>query len=110
MTIEEDVVQLLLEHNVLELFAHSINITDDKRLVEILVGILGNMCNFKSARDSLIENTTLVQTLLDLTNCSDSLTLLQLTRLFSVVLIHADREIALRWYRHICLYPDFAKI
>lgn len=109
MTIEEDVVQLLLEHNVLELFADCIFATNDKRLVEILVGILGNMCNFKESRDALVNDTSLVQTLLDLTNCSDSPTLLQLTRLFSVVLIHADRGTALHWYQHISLCPDFIK-
>ncbi|XP_067631774.1 uncharacterized protein [Eurosta solidaginis] len=109
MTIEEDVVLLLLEHNVLELFAHCINATDDKRLVEILVGILGNMCNFKQSRELLVENIALVQTLLDLTNCTDSLTLLQITRLFSVVLIHADRKAALQWYQRICNCKDFVK-
>lgn len=109
MTIEEDVVHLLLEHNVLELFAHCLNVTNDKRLVEILVGILGNMCNFNESRDVLVNNTSLVNILLDLTSCSDSLTLLQLTRLFSVVLIHADRGTALQWYQHISLCPDFIK-
>ncbi|XP_017469773.1 PREDICTED: uncharacterized protein LOC108361629 [Rhagoletis zephyria] len=109
MTIEEDVVLLLLEHNVLELFAHCINATEDKRLVEILVGILGNMCNFKEAREALVENNNLVQILLGLTSCSDSLTLLQLTRLLSVVLIHADRAAALQWYQRICTCPDFVK-
>ncbi|XP_018804978.1 PREDICTED: uncharacterized protein LOC108978918 [Bactrocera latifrons] len=109
MTIEEDVVQLLLEHNVLELFADCIIATNDKRLVEILVGILGNMCNFKESRDALVKDTLLVQTLLDLTNCSDSPTLLQLTRLFSAVLIHADRGTALQWYQHISFCPDFIK-
>ncbi|XP_011188621.2 protein saal1 [Zeugodacus cucurbitae] len=109
MTIEEDVVHLLLEHNVLDLFAHCINATTDKRLVEILVGILGNMCNFKESRGALVIDNSLVQILLDLTNCSDSPTLLQLTRLFSVVLIHADRQTALQWYQHISLCPDFIK-
>ncbi|XP_053963906.1 uncharacterized protein LOC128866890 [Anastrepha ludens] len=109
MTIEKDVVLLLLEHNVLDLFAHCINITEDKRLVEILVGILGNLCNFTDARNALVEDTTLIQTLLGLTGCSDSLTLLQLTRLFSVVFIHADRSAALKWYQHICFCPEFVK-
>lgn len=109
MTIEEDVVNLLLNHNVLELFAQCIEATQDKRLTELLVGIVGNMCNIARTRNELCARTEIIGTLLQLISCSDALTLVQLMRLLAVVHVYDDSGAAELWYRQIHLVPTFVE-
>ncbi|XP_023306741.2 protein SAAL1 [Lucilia cuprina] len=109
MTLEEDVVKYLLKHDVLELFANIIKSTDDKRLTEILVGILGNMCNVQQTRNLLTEKKEVIETLLELSNCMDSLTLEQLMRLLAVVFVKMSEEQIEKWYNLILKSDKFVE-
>ncbi|XP_073811596.1 protein saal1 [Musca autumnalis] len=109
MTIEKDVVLFLLEQDVLEIFAGIIRATEDKRLSEILVGILANMCNVYEARQQLEQQEETVQILLDLSSCLDSLTLEQLMRLFSVVFVKMEETSVGKWYNYLLKSDQFVK-
>ncbi|KAM7341900.1 protein SAAL1 [Cochliomyia hominivorax] len=109
MTLEEDVVKYLLKHDVLELFANIIKETQDKRLTEILVGIMGNMCNVLQTRNLLTENKDVINILLDLTACMDSLTLEQLMRLLAVVFVKMSEDQIEKWYNLIMKCDKFVE-
>ncbi|XP_065369706.1 protein saal1 [Calliphora vicina] len=109
MTLEEDVVKYLLNHDVLELFANIIKSTEDKRLTEILVGIIGNMCNVQQTRNLLTEKKEVINILLDLSACMDSLTLEQLMRLLAVVFVKMSEDQIEKWYNLILKSDKFVE-
>ncbi|XP_061394198.1 protein saal1 [Musca vetustissima] len=109
MTIERDVVLFLLEQDVLEIFSGIIRTTEDKRLSEILVGILANMCNVQETRDQLEQQEETVQVLLELSSCLDSLTLEQLMRLFAVVFVKVKESSVTMWYNYLLKCDQFVK-
>lgn len=109
MTLEEDIVKYLLNHDVLELFANIIRTTEDKRLTEILVGILGNMCNVQQTRNLLTEKKEVIEILLDLTSCMDALTLEQLMRLLAVVFVKMSEDQIEKWYSLILKSAKFVE-
>ncbi|XP_037036018.1 protein saal1 [Bradysia coprophila] len=110
MTIEKDVVQLLLEQNVLELFANIIQTNDeDKRLTEILVGIIGNMCALSETRTRLCFSVELMSPLLDLVSCTDSLILVQLMRLLHAALVFENSGDEISWFNHFKSAENFVE-
>lgn len=110
MTIEKDVVQLLLEHNVLELFASIIQTNEeDKRLTEILVGIIGNMCAVSETRNRLCVSVELMTPLLDLVACTDSLILVQLMRLLHAALVFENSGDEILWFNHFKSCENFVE-
>lgn len=100
MTIEKDVVKMLLEQQVIDLFATVIEATQDNRLIEILVGIIANMCALSAAREALCHSTTALKTLLDVINYPDPLILVQLMRLIHAALVFENTGDELVWFQH----------
>lgn len=98
MTLVTDVSKVLLEHSVLEVFSGLIQQSDDKRLIEILVGIIGNMCNYAGAREHIRKNKTIMDPILNLISCTDALTLIQLMRLFHTVFALETVENSRVWF------------
>lgn len=110
MTIEKDVVLLLLEHNVLELFASIIQTNEeDKRLTEILVGIIGNMCAVSETRTRLCFSVELMTPILDLVSCTDSLILVQLMRLLHAALVFENSGDEICWFNHFKSTENFVE-
>lgn len=108
MTIEKAVVQLLLEHNVLELFSGIIATNEeDKRLTEILVGIIGNMCAISETRNQLCFSIELMAPILELVSCTDSLVLVQLMRLLHAALVFENSGDEICWFTHFKLSENF---
>lgn len=115
MTIERDVVMLLLEHNVPEIFVNIIQTSEDPRLVEILLGIIGNMCSLAETRDMLCEHADIIVPIIDLLSCSDMLVLVQVMRVLHSCIgfdDHANDNVL--WIEHFCaadkLVENFAFI
>lgn len=109
MTIEKDVVHLLLEHDVLEVFAGIIRASSDERLVEILVGIIGNMCALQKTRNILCNSPPVMTPLLELISCTDSLVLMQLMRLLHTALVFENAGDELVWFNHFQRIEDFVE-
>lgn len=100
MTIEKAVVKLLLEYSVLELFTSIIEITEDERLVEILLGIIGNMCCLKETREYLCASPIVMSVILSQLSSSDPLILHQLMRLlYSAILFENSGDESV-WFDH----------
>lgn len=100
MTIERDVVKLLLEQQVIDMFATVIESTEDYRLIEILVGIIANMCALSEAREALCHSPTALKILLDVINYPDHLILNQLMRLIYAALVFENTGDELAWFQH----------
>ena len=109
MTIEKDVVKLLLDHYVLEMLSRIISNTEDQRLTEILVGIIGNMCALSQTRDELCNSREIMASLLDLVSCSDSLILVQLMRLLQATLVFENCGDEIVWFEHFKLCDKFVE-
>ncbi|XP_031630229.1 uncharacterized protein LOC116345190 [Contarinia nasturtii] len=107
MTIEKDVIKLLLEHNVLEIFSSLIQMSEDQRLVEILLGIIGNMCSLKQTREALCQHPDVMIPIIDLISCSDSLILVQLMRLFHTCLVFENSGDEYIWFQHFRCADNF---
>lgn len=100
MTIEKAVVKLLLEYSVLELFTSIIEITEDERLIEILMGIIGNMCCLKDTREYLCASPVVMAVILSQLSASDPLILHQLMRLlYSAILFENSGDESI-WFNH----------
>lgn len=107
MTIEKDVIKLLLEHNVLEIFSSLIQMSEDQRLVEILLGIIGNMSTLSETREALCSQPDVMIPIIDLIDCSDSLILLQLMRLFHTSLVFDNIGDEYIWFQHFRCADQF---
>ncbi|XP_021929302.1 uncharacterized protein LOC110834446 isoform X2 [Zootermopsis nevadensis] len=81
MTIEPDVVELLMQHNFLDLTSRIIHHTNIPRLMEILVGIIGNLTCVPRVRKEIARKVDIIRMLLELLSMPDVPTLLQLMRL-----------------------------
>lgn len=100
MTIEKAVVKLLLEYSVLELFTSIIEISEDERLIEILLGIIGNMCCLKETREYLCASPMVMSVILSQLSSSDPLVLHQLMRLlYSAILFENSGDESV-WFDH----------
>ncbi|XP_028967294.1 protein saal1 [Galendromus occidentalis] len=84
----QEVSAFLLEFDTPTLFVGLISPTKSPRLVEILVGILGNMCTFEEICEPVSKTDCLVRVCLWLLGSTDVPTLLQLCRLLQTCLAH----------------------
>lgn len=107
MTIEKDVIKLLLEHSVLEIFSNAIQSSNDPRLVEILIGTVANMCSLRETRDHLCSNPDITYPIMENIACFDSLTLIQLMRFFMAVLVFENTGDESLWLAHFEQIPEF---
>lgn len=107
MTVEKDVIRLLLQHSVLDVFSDLIKMSEDQRLVEILLGIIGNMCSLSETREALCQQPEVMIPIIDLISCSDSLILVQLMRLFHTCLVFENSGDEYIWFQHFRCADQF---
>uniref|UniRef100_A0A182MLG6 Protein SAAL1 n=1 Tax=Anopheles culicifacies TaxID=139723 RepID=A0A182MLG6_9DIPT len=92
MTIEPDVVRFLLEQDVIELFLALAANSQDYRLIEILFGIIGNMCCVDAMHDLFYRQSNLLVTLCDFLSITDAPVLVQLMRTLTTLFDRSDDE------------------
>uniref|UniRef100_A0A182PQC6 Protein SAAL1 n=1 Tax=Anopheles epiroticus TaxID=199890 RepID=A0A182PQC6_9DIPT len=92
MTIEPDVVRFLLEQDVIELFLALAANSEDYRLIEILFGIIGNMCCVDEMHDLFYRQSNLLVTFCDFLSISDAPVLVQLMRTLTTLFDRSDDE------------------
>lgn len=109
MTIEKDVVKMLLEYGVIELFSSIIEITEDERLIEILLGIIGNCCCLADAREYLCGSPEIMATLLSQLSSSDPLILHQLMRLLHSAILFENSGDESIWFSHFSNCTDLVE-
>ncbi|VVC93197.1 unnamed protein product [Leptidea sinapis] len=99
MTAERDVVLFLLKHDMLNLLSFAWPIIDNPRTVEILIGIIANMCCQKEAVEKLLNMNSLVSSLLEYIKTDDSLLLIQLLRLLNSSIFLATEDSISVWVK-----------
>ncbi|XP_049871394.1 uncharacterized protein LOC126370538 [Pectinophora gossypiella] len=97
MTAERDVVLFLLKHDVLSLFNFALPDIESPRFIEIIIGIVGNMCCQKEAVATLLKMDSFLTSLLEYMKSDDSLILIQVLRLVSSSLFIASEDDLLIW-------------
>lgn len=107
MTIEKAVIKLLLEYSVIDLFTNIIDETEDERLTEILLGIIGNMSCYSETRRELCNNAIAMSSILSQLENSDPLILKQLMRLLHSAIIFENLGDEMTWFRHFQEYDGF---
>lgn len=85
MTLEKDVVNFLMEQNIFVIISDAIKISDNDRFIEILVGMLGNMCCLENVRVELLRFSELISFLLGLFDRPEPHILIQLVRLLHCI-------------------------
>lgn len=101
ISVAPEVVAFLLENDVIELIASAISTSEDVRLYEILIGLLGNMCAQVECVEQLTANAEWIEMLLKLSTCMDTCMLLQLMRVYQYVMAHVvsgKEQLAIDWY------------
>lgn len=101
MSVAPEVVALLLENDAIELIMFAISSSEDVRLYEILIGLLGNMCAQVDCVEQLTANPEWIEMLIKLTTCMDTCMLLQLMRVYQYVMAHVvtgKEKLAIDWY------------
>lgn len=95
MTAERDVVLFLQRHDVLKLFNFALPVIETPRIIEIVIGIIANMCCQKEIVGVLMKMDDLLNNVIEFINTDDSLVLIQLLRLINACIYQAnDEEIA----------------
>ncbi|CAH2264491.1 uncharacterized protein LOC120635598 [Pararge aegeria] len=95
MTAERDVVLFLQKHDVLNLLSFAWPVIESPRIVEVLIGIIGNMCCQREAAESLLKMNSFLTMLLEYAKSEDSLTIIQLLRLINSSLFLSDDNISI---------------
>ncbi|KAF4523664.1 hypothetical protein B566_EDAN006034 [Ephemera danica] len=81
MSAESDVARYLVNHHILDLIASIIDQCQNARLMEIMIGVLGNLTCQTEIRSKVEENGELVKSLVTLLRYPDTLALVQIVRL-----------------------------
>ncbi|XP_026328339.1 protein saal1 [Hyposmocoma kahamanoa] len=92
MTAERDVVLFLQKHDVLNLFNFALPVIESARFIEIIAGIIGNMCCQKEVVAALLKMEPFITLLLEYMKSDDSLILVQVLRFVSSCLFVAEEE------------------
>ncbi|XP_015596100.1 uncharacterized protein LOC107268141 [Cephus cinctus] len=81
MTADKDIVSFLMENEFLKMAEFTLKVSNEPRLTEIILGIIGNMCCQSEVLDAVANRTDLAKAILDLVASDDPETLIQLLRL-----------------------------
>uniref|UniRef100_A0A2M4CSG4 Putative agap007510-pa-like protein n=1 Tax=Anopheles darlingi TaxID=43151 RepID=A0A2M4CSG4_ANODA len=92
MTIEPDVVRFLLQQEAVELFLALAGRSKDYRLMEILIGIVGNMCCVEEMHELLHTQSEILLALCDFLSIDDAPMLVQLMRTLTTLFDRSDDE------------------
>lgn len=101
MSVAPEVVALLLENDAIELIMFAISSSEDVRLYEILIGLLGNMCAQVNCVEQLTAHPDWIEMLIKLTTCMDTCMLQQLMRVYQHVMaqvVSGKEQLAIDWY------------
>ncbi|TDG50211.1 hypothetical protein AWZ03_003427 [Drosophila navojoa] len=112
MSVSPEVVALLLENDAIELIMFAISSSEDVRLYEILIGLLGNMCAQVECVEQLTARADWIEMLLKLSTCMDTSMLIQLMRVYQYVMAHVvsgKEQLGIEWYICFAAFEGSAK-
>lgn len=83
MATEEDVVDFLYENNFFDISSDILQETKELRLMEIIIGIIGNMCVFSDYAEKLMKINNVIDSVSR--ECNDALVLIQTMRVYKAL-------------------------
>ncbi|KAJ8674764.1 hypothetical protein QAD02_010550 [Eretmocerus hayati] len=86
MSAEPDIVKFLMQNDFFKMAEFTLQISEEPRLTEIIVGIVGNMSCNSEALQSLVTSVKLVPAILSLISSDDKETILQVLRIIQSVI------------------------
>lgn len=84
MSAERDVSLFIEKHGILDLAISTVIKTDSPRLIEMMIGIMGNMCCVEPIRENCEQREDIMQILLNLLSYPDAPTLIQVMRILQL--------------------------
>ncbi|CAK9808184.1 Protein SAAL1 [Anthophora plagiata] len=97
MSTEKDIVQFLVDVDFLKVAELALNTSEEPRLTEIILGIIGNMTCESSVLDLLGAKEELLETILRHLSSEDSATLVQILRLLRSALWNIQTNPESKW-------------
>ncbi|XP_001603162.2 uncharacterized protein LOC100119375 [Nasonia vitripennis] len=101
MSQEKDIVKYLLENDFFKMAEFTLKISQETRLTEIVVGIIGNMCCETEALESLVNTNELATLVLSLISSDDPETVIQVLRVFQAALWDVQKNLDSPWLKKI---------
>ncbi|XP_014213988.1 protein saal1 isoform X2 [Copidosoma floridanum] len=101
MTAEKDVVEFLLDQEFFKMAEFTLKISEEPRLTEIIVGIVGNMCCQAKSLQVLLNSEELVSLILSLVTSDDKETLIQVLRILQAALWDVQKNPESLWLKKI---------
>lgn len=97
MTAEKDVVEFLQKHDSLKLINFALPVIKDDRLIEIILGILGNMCCVKNVAAVFLNTSELLASVMAYLTSPEVPILVQVLRLVNACLYTAESDDIAKW-------------
>ncbi|XP_075991928.1 uncharacterized protein LOC142987206 [Anticarsia gemmatalis] len=97
MTAERDVVLFLQRYDALKLFNFALSVIDRKRIVEIIIGIIANMCCLKEVVDDLMTMDSFLSIFIPYINVDYMYVRIQMMRLISACVYQGNEEQLTKW-------------
>ncbi|KAL6265417.1 hypothetical protein P5V15_002213 [Pogonomyrmex californicus] len=100
LSMEEEVVSYLISYDFLKIAKKTLVASDEPRLIEIILGIIGNICCNKEAIDTIACDQELVTQILRHLASEDSLILIQLLRILQLIVCKIWQNPESDWIVH----------
>ncbi|XP_012055083.1 PREDICTED: protein saal1 [Atta cephalotes] len=101
LSTEGEVVSYLLSQNFLQIAKYLLTICDEPRFIEIVLGIIGNVCCNDEAMDAVGCDQELIKQILSHLESSDSLILIQLIRILQLIAWKIRQNPQSNWVAHL---------
>lgn len=100
LSVEGEVVSHLMSHDFLKIAKNILETYDQPRLIEIILGIIGNVCSSNEAIDTIGNDKDLVTQILSRFTSDDALILIQLLRILQLIAWKIRRNPQSNWVAH----------
>ncbi|XP_058789457.1 uncharacterized protein LOC131663217 isoform X2 [Phymastichus coffea] len=109
ITSEKDIIEFLIENDFLRMAEFTLKISEEPRLTEIIVGIIGNLCCEKKSLDKLVQREELVSIILSLLSSDDKETLIQVLRILQAAIWDISKNPQSLWLKKISDFENFGE-
>ncbi|XP_034939840.1 protein saal1 [Chelonus insularis] len=101
MATEKDVMFFLMQNNFFSIAENIFRTSEERRLLEIIAGIISNMCSQNNILEKIGESNDFVDSILDLLSCDDSGVLIQVVRILQAAAWGIQKNESSKWREHM---------
>ncbi|XP_011349515.1 uncharacterized protein LOC105286331 isoform X2 [Ooceraea biroi] len=108
LSVDKEITSHLVSCNFLEITKNILEIHDHSRLIEIILGIIGNVCcNDDKMIDTIGDDKDLVTLILNRLTSDDTRILIQLLRILQSILYRLEKNAASKWIAYLIEFEIF---